>query len=57
MSSKECRIGLRSEVMAERKRQWFVALGPGGEFEQNWMTWRGFLECNKALHLINAEEK
>lgn len=56
MSSKEYRIDLRS-VMAERKRQSFVALGPGGEFEQNWRTWRGFLECNKALHLINAEEK
>lgn len=43
--------------MAERKRKSFVALGPGGEFEQNWMTWRGFLDCNQVLHLIDAEEK
>lgn len=57
MSSRECRIGLRSEVMAERKRKSFVALGPGGEFEQSWMTWRGFLDCNQVLHLIDAEEK
>lgn len=34
-----------------------MALEPGGESEQKWMIWRGFLECNKVLFLMHAGEK
>lgn len=56
MTSKEYRIGQRSWPR-ERDGHPLVALGPGGEFEENWMIQRGFLECTKVLSLMRTEEK
>lgn len=39
------------------KEKAFVALGTGGQLEQNWMIQRGFLGCNKILSPVSAEEK
>lgn len=51
MSSKEYSLLTSQPEVTERKRKSFVALGSAGEFEQNGMIWKVFLELSKVLSL------